>query len=269
MSYKVKFILYLFCLINYHQKASVNEVEALVNKDWLNEKKTQNNFLLVSLNKTGNIYENTEKNIKIEIEEKVKIKTIKVEGGKEIKQEFKKNILKYSEGNNDLLQFNLQKYALFEITIKKNIKVETIYLYCSDIESTTNNGMFENCNSIEYISVVVGDGKNIKNISKMFYNCNKLISVSFEYILVDIGELNCNQIFERCKNLSSIYFVWKGEEYPLLYVYLNNKKKFESCTWWDDSVDNNCKKSAFYKKNQPKCCNFCILCCSLCCSLFT
>jgi len=268
MFYKIKFILYLFCLINCPQEASVNEVEALVNKNWLNEKK-QNDFLLVCLQKDGDTYKNTEKNIKIEIEEKVKIKTIKVEGGKEIKQEFKKNILKYSEGNNELLQINLQKYALFEIRIKKNIEVETIYLYCSDIESTVNNGMFENCNSIEYISVVVGNGKNIKNISKMFYNCNKLISVSFEYLLVDIGELNCDQIFKGCKNLSCIDFVWKGEEYPLLYVYLNNKKNFESCTWWDDSVDNNCKKSAFYKKNQPKCCNFCILCCSLCCSLFT
>ena len=263
MSYKVKFILYLFCLINCHQKASVNEVEALVNKNWLNEKK-QNDFLLVCLQKDGDTYKNTEKNIKIEIEEKVKIKTIKVEGGKEIKQEFTKNILKDSEGNNDLLQFNLQKYALFEIIIKKNIKVEIIYLYCSDIESTTNNGMFENCNSIEYISVVVGDGKNIKNISKMFYNCNNLGSVHFEYLLVDIGELNCNQIFERCKNLSCIDFVWKGQEYPPLYVYLNNKKKFESCTWWDDSVDNNCKKSAFLEKDQPKCCNFCILCWRLC-----
>lgn len=61
MSYKVKFILYLFCLINYHQKASVNEVEALINKDWLNEKK-QNDFLLVCLQKDGDTYKNTEKN---------------------------------------------------------------------------------------------------------------------------------------------------------------------------------------------------------------
>jgi hypothetical protein len=61
------------------------------------------------------------------------------------------------------LQINLQKYTLFEIKRNGN---ETIYLYCSDIESTTNNGMFENCNSIKNVSVVIGDGKNIKNISK-------------------------------------------------------------------------------------------------------
>lgn len=61
------------------------------------------------------------------------------------------------------MQINLQKYTLFEIKRNGN---ETIYLYCSDIESTTNNGMFENCNSIKNVSVVIGDGKNIKNISK-------------------------------------------------------------------------------------------------------
>ena len=69
MSYKVKFILYLFCLINCPQEASVNKVEALVNKNWLKEKEKKKDFLLVSLNKTGDIYENTEKKIKIEIEE--------------------------------------------------------------------------------------------------------------------------------------------------------------------------------------------------------
>ena len=261
MSYKVKFILYLFCLINCHQEASENTVEALVNENWLNEK-NPNDFLLVCFQKDGNIYENKEKNIKIEIEEKVKIKTIKGEGGKEIKQECKKNILKHSEGNNDLLQFNLQKYALFEIKRNGN---ETIYLYCNDIESTTNNGMFENCNSIENVSVVIGDGKNIKNISKMFYNCNNLFSVSFEYLLVDIGELNCNQIFEECKNLFHIDFVWKGEENPPLYVYLNNKTGLKPLLTWYDGIDNNCKRGTFSKNHPPDGVDFCISCCRLCC----
>ena len=109
MSYKVKFILYLFCLINCPQKASENEAETLVNKNWLNEKK-QNDFLLVCLQKDGDTYKNTEKNIKIEIEEIVKINTIEGEG-KEIKQEFKKNILKDNEENKKL-QINIQKYTL-------------------------------------------------------------------------------------------------------------------------------------------------------------
>ena len=267
MSYKIKFILYLFCLINCHQEASVNEVEALVNENWLKEKEKENDFLLVSLNKTENIYENTKKKIKIEIKEEVKINTIKGEGGKEIKQECKKNILKHSEGNNDLLQFNLQKYALFEIKIIKNTNVETIYLYCSDIESTKNNGMFEGCESIQKNSVVIGNGKNIKNISKMFYNCNNLDSVYFEYLLVDNNELNCDQIFEGCKILSSIDFVWKGQEYPPLYVYLQNKEKFYPSTWYKGG-DNKYKTSTFSKYYPPDGVDFCISCCRLCCPCF-
>ena len=266
MSYKVKFILYLFCLINCPQKASVNEVEALVNKDWLNEKKTQNDFLLVCLQKDGDTYKNTEKKIKIEIEEEVKIKTIKGEWGKEFKQEFKKNILKYREENKEL-QINLQKYALFEIRIIKDTNMETIYLYCSDIESTTNNGMFENCNSINSVSVVIGDGKNIKNISKMFYNCNNLNSVFFEYLLVDIDNLNCSQIFEECKDLSNISFIWKGGKYPPLYVYLQNKKEFDPWTC-NDGVDNNCKISTFSKYYPPDGVDSYISCCKLCCPCF-
>ena len=261
MSYKVKFILYLFCLINCPQEASENKAETLVNKNWLNEK-NQNNFLLVCLQKDGDTYKNTEKNVKIEIEEKVKINTIEGDG-KKITQEFKKTILKHSEGNKKL-QINLQKYALFEIKIIKNTNVETIYLYCNDIESTTNNGMFENCNSINSVSVVIGDGKNIKNISKMFYNCNKLISVSFEYLLATNDNLNCNHIFEKCKNLSSIYFVWKGEEYPPLYVYLQNKEKFYPSTWYKGG-DNKYKTSTFSKNHPPDGVDFCISCCRLCC----
>ena len=159
------------------------------------------------------------------------------------------------------MQINLQKYALFEIKRNGN---ETIYLYCNDIESTTNNGMFENCNSIENVSVVIGDGKNIKNISKMFYNCNKLISVSFEYLLVDIDELNCDQIFKGCKILSHIVFVWKEQVQHPLCVYLNNKNKFNTCVWYD-GIDNNCKRGTFSKNHPPDGVDFCISCCRLCC----
>ena len=264
MSYKIKFILYLFCLINCHQEASVNEVEALVNENWLKEKEKENDFLLVSFQKDGNTYKNTEKDIEIEIEEEVKINTIGEEDAK-ITQTFTKNILKNNKENKEVLQFNLQKYALFKIIRNDN---EIIYLYCSDIESTTNNGMFENCNSIKDVSIVIGDGKNIKNISKMFYNCNNLFSVSFEYLLVDIGELNCNQIFEECKNLFHIDFVWKGEENPPLYVYLNNKTGLKPLLTWDDGVDNNCKRSTFTKYYPPDGVDSYISCCKLCCPCF-
>ena len=106
MSYKVKFILYLFCLINCPQEASENKAETLVNKNWLNEKK-QNGFLLVCLQKDGNTYKNTEKNIKIGIEEK----KVKNSGYNSYKQ---KKIKKISDTNN-LLKMLSQTYVLFEI----------------------------------------------------------------------------------------------------------------------------------------------------------
>ena len=265
MSYKIKFILYLFCLINCPQKASVNEVEALVNKNWLNEK-NQNNFLLVCLQKDGNTYKNTEKDIEIEIEKIVKKNTIEGEDT-EITQTFTKNILKNNKENKEVLQFNLQKYALFKIIRNDD---EIIYLYCSDIESTTNNGMFENCNSIKNVFVVIGDGKNIENISKMFYNCNNLDHVHFEYLLADIDKLKCDQIFEECKILSNIIFIWKeqdeNQQHPL-YVYLKDKEEFYPYTCYNGG-DNNYKISDFSKYNSPDGVDFCILCRKLCCPCF-
>ena len=266
MSYKIKFILYLFCLINCHQEASVNEVEALVNENWLKEKEKENDFLLVSFQKDGNTYKNTEKDIEIEIEEEVKINTIGEEDAK-ITQTFTKNILKNNKENKEVLQFNLQKYALFKIIRNDN---EIIYLYCSDIESTTNNGMFENCNSIENVFVVIGDGKNIENISKMFYNCNNLDYVYFEYLLVDIDKLKCDQIFEKCKKLSNIIFIWKeqdeNQQHPL-YVYLKDKKEFYQHTCYNGG-DNNYKISNFLKYYPPDGVDFGISCCRLCCPCF-
>ena len=63
-----------------------------------------------------------------------------------------------------------EKYALFEIeTIGKN----TVYLYCSDVESFSPNGIFEKTTHIS-ISVIACDTKNVKNMAWMFYECSSL-----------------------------------------------------------------------------------------------
>ena len=251
MSYKVKFILYLFCLINCPQKASVNEVEALVNKDWLNEKK-QNDFLLVSLNKTGNIYENKEKNIKIEIEEE----EVKNSGYNSYKQ---KKIKKYSD-NNDLLKISSKTYVLFEIEIKKNIQVETIYLYCSDINSTATNGMFEGCESIQKISVVIWNIKKINDIHKMFNSCKNLKEIDFSYILFnEDSNIQCTEVFENCENLNYIKLVSTEKFY--LRTYLEDKYNSSSSLKLSEKFT-----SYIYKaKNQEDLSTCGILCC---CYLF-
>ena len=213
MSYKVKFILYLFCLINCPQEASMNKVEALVNENWLNEKKEQNNFLLVSFQKDGDTYKNTEKNIKIKIEEEVKNS-----GYNSYKQ---KKIKEISDTNN-FLKMPSKTYVLFEIEIKKNIQVETIYLYCSNINSTETNGMFEGCESIQKISVVVGDIAEIKDIHKMFNNCKNLKEIDFSYLLFnEESQLQCAEIFANCEKLNCIKFVSTENFY--LRTYLEDK----------------------------------------------
>ena len=252
MSYKIKFILYLFCLINCPQKASVNEVEALVNKDWLNEKKTQNDFLLVSLQKDGDTYKNTEKKIKIEIEEE----EVKNSGYNSYKQ---KKIKKYSD-NNDLLKISSKTYVLFEIEIKKNIQVETIYLYCSDINSTATNGMFEGCESIQKISVVIWNIKKINDIHKMFNSCKNLKEIDFSYILFnEDSNIQCTEVFENCENLNYIKLVSTEKFY--LRTYLEDKYNSSSSLKLSEKFT-----SYIYKaKNQEDLSTCGILCC---CYLF-
>ena len=239
MSYKVKFILYLFCLINCPQEASVNKVKTLVNKNWLEGKEKQNDFLLVCLQKDGDIvslqkdgdtYKNTEKKIK-----------------------------KYSD-NNDLLKISSKTYVLFEIEIKKNIQVETIYLYCSNINSTETNGMFEGCESIQKISVVVGEIAEINDIHKMFNSCKNLKEIDFNYLLFnEESQLQCAEIFINCEKLNCIKLV--STENFCLRTYLENKYNSSSSLKLSEKFT-----SYIYKaKNQEDLSTCGILCC---CYLF-
>ena len=254
MSYKVKFILYLFCLINCPQEASMNKVEALVNENWLNEKKKQNNFLLVSFQKDGDTYKNTEKNIKIEIKEE----KVKNSGYNSYKQ---KKIKKIS-ATNDLLKILSQTYVLFEIEIKKNIQVETIYLYCSNINSTETNGMFEGCESIQKISVVVGDIAEIKDIHKMFKNCKNLKEIDFSYLLFnENSHLQYTEIFVNCEKLNCIKLV--STENFCLRMYLQEKYNSSS----DLKLSKKFTSYIYMTKDQEDLSTCGILCC--CCLFFS
>ena len=252
MSYKVKFILYLFCLINCPQEASVNKVKTLVNKNWLEEKEKQNDFLLVCLQKDGNTYKNTEKNIKIEIEEK-EVKNSKYSSYKQ------KKIKKLSDTNN-LLKMLSQTYVLFEIENKKNIQVETIYLYCSNINSTETNGMFEGCESIQKISVVVGEIAEIKDIHKMFKNCKNLKKIDFSYLLFnEDSHLQYTEVFVNCEKLNCIKLV--STENFCLRMYLQEKYNSSS----DLKLSKKLTSYIYIAKNQEDLSPCGILCC---CCLF-
>ena len=259
MSYKVKFILYLFCLINCPQEASVNKVKTLVNKNWLEEKEKQNDFLLVCLQKDGNTYKNTEKNIKIEIKEE----KVKNSGYNSYKQ---KKIKKISDTNN-LLKMLSQTYVLFEIEIKKNIQVETIYLYCSNINSTETNGMFEGCESIQKISVVVGDIAEIKDIHKMFNNCKNIEEIDFNYLLFnEESQLQCAEIFINCEKLNCIKLV--STENFCLRTYLENKYNSSSSLKLSEKFTSYIYKAKDQEAKDQEDLSTCgILCC--CCLFFS
>ena len=251
MSYKVKFILYLFCLINCPQEASVNKVKTLVNKNWLEEKEKQNDFLLVCLQKDGNTYKNTEKNIKIEIEEEVK---------KSVYSSYKQKKIKKGTNTNNLLKMLSQTYVLFEIEIKKNIQVETIYLYCSNINSTETNGMFEGCESIQKISVVVGEIAEIKDIHKMFKNCKNLKKIDFSYLLFnEDSHLQYTEVFVNCEKLNCIKLV--STENFCLRMYLQEKYNSSS----DLKLSKKLTSYIYIAKNQEDLSPCGILCC---CCLF-
>ena len=230
----------------------MNKVKTLVNKNWLEGKEKQNDFLLVCLQKDGNTYKNTEKNIKIGIEEK----KVKNSGYNSYKQ---KKIKKISDTNN-LLKMLSQTYVLFEIEIKKNIQVETIYLYCSNINSTETNGMFEGCESIQKISVVVGEIAKINDIHKMFNSCKNLKEIDFNYLLFnEESQLQCAEIFINCEKLNCIKLV--STENFCLRTYLENKYNSSSSLKLSEKFT-----SYIYKaKNQEDLSTCGILCC---CYLF-
>ena len=81
---------------------------------------------------------------------------------------------------------NTQKWALFEIIYKKKgeeeenkeNEEETKYLYCSDIESIGNFGIFSNCQQHSSISVIACDTSGVTDMSDMFYDCSSLTKLN-------------------------------------------------------------------------------------------
>ena len=87
--------------------------------------------------------------------------------------------IKVTKGDERVLDLKKQKYALFKI---KTQKEETIYLYCSDIESINikedqNVGIFEST-SHKSISVIACDTRNVRNMARMFNGCFYLIDLN-------------------------------------------------------------------------------------------
>ena len=148
------------------------------------------NFVLKLFSKTenGNKYKSKD-GIQIELEVKEDNKT-----GINISDEIK-----------DKLKTDTGKWALFEIKTMEN---NTVYLYCSDIESvsidaTSLYGMFQEKTNILNISVLACDTSKVKNMSFMFKDCYRLENLDLSNF--DTKNVEKMQfMFGVCKNLKNL-----------------------------------------------------------------
>ena len=159
---------------------------SLINTHWYNVKK--NNLVLKIFVKegNGNVFISTDNKYKISIKSDE-------EGNPKIA---------YQNEKKDKLKLGDQKYAFFEIKTKEE---ETIYLYCSDVESLGNNIMGNNKGIFvdkdhESISVIACDTENITDMSCMFCGCNSLTELNLEYFNTT-KVTNMNNMFLNCSSL--------------------------------------------------------------------
>ena len=120
--------------------------------------------------------------------------------------------------------------------------------------------MFEGCESIQKISVVIWNIKKINDIHKMFNSCKNLKEIDFSYILFnEDSNIQCTEVFENCENLNYIKLVSTEKFY--LRTYLEDKYNSSSSLKLSEKFT-----SYIYKaKNQEDLSTCGILCC---CYLF-
>ena len=163
-----------------------NTAESLVNNVWYKAKENKT-ILKIFKKKDDSVFPSKDNGDKI---------LIKLNG---------KNNPKIPYQNEKKVPLNLKgkKYAFFEIKTKK--EEETVYLYCSDVESSENdNGIFEYMDHIS-ISVIACDTTNVKNMRYMFYECSSLTKLDLRnFNTKNVRNMWC--MFYGCKELIQIKF---------------------------------------------------------------
>jgi len=106
----------------------------------------------------------------------------------------------YQKGAEDEPNLQGKKYALFEIETKKG---KTVYLYCSDVESSRNSdGIFQDTNYVS-ISVIACDTEKVKNMGSMFSRCNSLTKLDLKNFNTK-NVTNMKYMFCGCENLKKL-----------------------------------------------------------------
>ena len=161
-----------------------NTAKSLVNIGWYDSK--DNPVLKIFKTKDDNVSPSTGNEDKI---------SIKLKGKNNPKIAYLQK-----KGEKDHLKLEDKKYAFFEIKTYTN---NTVYLYCSDIESEKDNGIFEKTNHVS-ISVIACDTTNVKNMKYMFYKCSSLIELDLQNFNTK-NVTNMGSMFSECSNLTELY----------------------------------------------------------------
>ena len=107
------------------------------------------------------------------------------------------------KGNPEIVYQNLEgkKYAFFEIKTKDE---KTIYLYCSNVESSTSkNGIFEGTPH-RSISVIACDTENVTDMNSIFHSCTKLKEINFGQNFNTLNVTNMHGMFYECSSLTKL-----------------------------------------------------------------
>ena len=176
-------------------KEEITNIKEFINRDLIganfliscNDKQEQPKFFIFEKKKENNQKNDDKKeenNIEIEIVNDKKIKVTK--------------------GDERALDLKKQKYALFKITTNNN---NTVYLYCSDVESSGNGedvyGIFENTNH-KSISVFACDTEKITNMGRMFSECSNLKDLEFGKIFDTSNVTNMSFMFSYCEQIKNL-----------------------------------------------------------------
>ena len=156
--------------------------ESLVNSVWYGHK--ENLVVKIFEKDNDNVFTSTEN------EDKISIKLDEHDNTK----------IAYQNETEDKLKLEDKKYALFEI---KTQEEETVYLYCSDIESgKINEGIFTHMGHIN-ISVIACDIENVRNMNSMFCHCYSLEKLDLQNFNTT-GVTNMREMFALCSNLTEL-----------------------------------------------------------------
>ena len=164
-----------------------NTAKSLVNYNWFKAK--ENNLVLKIFKKKDNDISPSKDNV-----DKI---SIKLDGNNNSK-------IAYLQKKGDPLNLKGKKYALFEIKMEEG--ENTVYLYCSDVETSNPFygfiGIFEKTTHVS-ISVIACDTEKVTDVNNMFFGCSGLTVLDLEKFNTT-NVKNMMLMFANCSSLTKL-----------------------------------------------------------------